>query len=120
MVIPKLNASPNVLNIEAIGPCGGTAWNISTNCPSLLPSFSSSELFVSSSIPCGTTLINTYYFAKVHTAADSYIGLYDYVFTDPNGQYPLANGYYLISNVASPNKVIHVVNGVVTAFTNCI
>lgn len=61
----------------------------------------------------------TYYYVKVHAAVDTYIGLYDYIFTDINGQFPLANGYYLISKVATPNKVMQVSDGVVIAITNC-
>ncbi len=120
MVIPKTTASPNIFNIQIIGPCSSTGWTISVDCPALLPSFSSSEEYGSASIPCGTALTQTYYFVKVHTASDSYVGLYDYVFQDEFGAIPVPDGYYLTDNVASPNKVIQVQNGIITAITNCV
>jgi len=121
MVIPKLSATPSALLIEIIGPCSGTGWSFSAACPVALPSFFASSIQPTSSIPCTTTINPTpLYFAKVHTAADTFVGLYDYVFIDANGQFPIANGYYLINNVAVPNKVIQVANGVVVAITNCI
>lgn len=120
MVIPKPSATPSALLIEIIGPCTSTGWSFTAACPVALPTFPSSNLFATATVPCATPLPNTFYFAKVHTAVDSYVGLYDYVFVDVNGQFPLPTGYYLTSNVAAPNKVLQVVNGVVTAITNCI
>ena len=119
MVIPKPTATPSALLIEIIGPCTSTGWSFTAACPVALPTFPASNVFASASIPCATPLPNTFYFAKVHTALDSYVGLYDYVFTDVNGQFPLPTGYYLTSNVAAPNKVIEVDNGVIVAITNC-
>jgi hypothetical protein len=120
MIIPKVNATPNIMLIEIIGPCGGTGWSFSAACPAALPTFSASNVFATADVPCAQILSNTYYFAKVHTAVDTFVGLYDYVFTDENGEFPLANGFYLIDNVAAPNKVIQVQNGVVIGITNCI
>jgi hypothetical protein len=120
MVIPKPTATPSTLLIEMIGPCTSTGWSFSAACPAALPTFPASNLFASASIPCATPLPNNFYFAKVHTAADTFVGLYDYVFKDVNGQIPLSNGYYRTTNVASPNGVIEVNNGVVVAITNCI
>jgi hypothetical protein len=120
MVIPKLAATPNLINLQVFGGCTSTGWNVKVECPTLLPSFSTSVSFPTGTIPCSTTIDQTCYFAKVHLAIDSYVGLYDYVFTDANGQFPLANGFYLTSNVASPNKVIRVTNGLITGITNCV
>lgn len=119
MVIPKPNATPSALLIEIIGPCSGTGWSFSADCPIALPTLPASNVFAVAAIPCTTSMPNTFYFAKVHTAVDTYVGLYDYVFTDANGQFPLANGYYLTSNAAPTNKVIQVDNGVVIAITAC-
>lgn len=121
MVIPKPLATPNLLNIEVLGPCGSTAWNIEVYCPVALPSFTTSTLFRTPSIPCvAAEDFNPKYFAKVHLAVDNFLGLYDYVFLDANGQFPLADGYYLTGATGSPAKVIEVVNGIVVAITNCI
>jgi hypothetical protein len=120
LVIPKVNANPSSLLIEIIGPCSGTGWNFGAICPASLPSFSSSDAYNTANINCTDTILNTYYFAKVHTAADGFVGIYDYVFTDINGQFPLANGFYLTDNVAVPNGVINVQNGVIVAITACL
>lgn len=120
MVIPKPSASPSSLLIEIIGPCTSTGWSFSADCPVALPSFAISTGYNNPSVPCGLSFIETAYFAKVHAAADSYVGLYDYVFIDSVGQVPLTDGYYLTDNVASPNKVIEVVNGIITGITNCV
>jgi hypothetical protein len=120
MVIPKVNATPSIFNMEMLGPCSGTAWNLEVSCPAALPSFASSTQFPVSSIPCSTGLTQTFYFAKVHTAVDTFVGLYDYVFQDSFGATPLPNGYYLTNNVAVPNKVIEVQNGIIIGITNCV
>ena len=118
MVIPKTTASPSNVFLEMLGPCGGTAWNMSAVCPVLLPSFSASEGY-DGTMSCSVPLVNTFYFAKVHTASDTYVGLYDYVFLDPYGEFYPVDGYYLTDNVASPNKVIQIENGIVIAITDC-
>lgn len=120
IVIPKPLGTPNSVLLEMLGPCGGTAWDLVAVCPEALPTFPSSDRFTGPSIPCATPLPNTFYFAKVHTAADTFVGLYDYVFSDANGEFPLIDGFYLTSNVATPNQVIEVDNGVIIAITNCV
>lgn len=120
MVIPKVNPTPNILNFEMLGPCGGTAWTINIGCPTLLPSFQSSTVQPTSSVSCATPLNQTFYFAKVHTAVDTYVGQYDFVFQDAYGAMPLPDGFYLTNNVASPNKVLQVVDGIVVTLIGCI
>jgi hypothetical protein len=120
MVIPKPSPTPNLVLIEMIGPCTSTGWGFSAACPVALPTFSASNVAASASISCSEALPNTFYFAKVHSAVDTFVGLYDYVFVDVNGQFPLPNGFYSTNNVAVPNKVIEVVNGVVVAITDCV
>lgn len=120
MVIPKPNATPSVLFIEMIGPCTSGSWTFSTACPIALSTFFTSSVFPTSSIPCGTAIDAPKWYAQVHTAVDGYVGISDYVFTDENGQFPLADGYYLTDAADPSNKVIYVVNGIVKAITNCI
>jgi len=120
MVIPKTTATPSLVNIVIVGPCSGTAFNVSVDCPVLLPSFLGSIQFPDSSIACNREINQTYYFAKVHAELDSFVGLYDYVFVDAFGATPLADGFYLINNVAVPNKVIEVVNGIVVDIIDCL
>jgi hypothetical protein len=120
LVIPKPTSTPSVLFAEILGPCSNTGWFFKVFCPAALPTFPASNVFADVDIPCVTPLSNTFYFVKVHTANNAFVGLYDYVFTDVNGEFPLANGFYLTSKVAVPNQVMQVVNGVVIAITNCI
>jgi hypothetical protein len=117
MVVPKPTATPNLVNIYVYGVCStGTVFDISVSCPALLPSFTSTVLQTTepSSAICSLPLSQTFYFAKVHTATDTYVGLYDWVFSDPYGQNVLPDGWYRINNLASPNDTIRVENGVVT------
>lgn len=119
MVIPKTTPTPNILNFEMIGNCGPTVWDVIIDCPVLLPSFQSSIKVGSPSVPCESELVDTFYFARVHTPDDGYVGLYDYVFQDPYGETPVEDGYYLVDNLASPNQVIRVLNGIVRTLTTC-
>jgi len=116
MVIPKVSASPSVANLLFYGVCTTAAFNIDISCPALLPSFTSTvrQATEPSSAICSVGLTETFYFAKVHTAADTYVGLYDWVFSDPYGGNVLPDGWYRISNLAAPNDTIRVQNGVVT------
>lgn len=118
MVIPKPTAAPSIVNVQIVGLCAGTDFSIQTFCPVVLPSFSSSIKNLNASIHCDEPQPNTYYFVSVSNIIN--VGLYDYIFTDSNGQYLLIDGYYYIDNLVSGSGVIHVVNGIVVAITNCI
>jgi hypothetical protein len=120
MVIPKVNPSPNIVNISIIGPCTGTAWNLLVSCPAFLPSFTSSVKYNTASIPCGAPLTQTFYFAEASNFLSTVVQIDDLVFEDAYGATPLANGFYLTSTVANPNKVIQVQNGAIIGITNCI
>jgi len=119
MVIPKPTPTPSILNFEIIGNCGPTVWDINIACPALLPSFQSSLKIGTPTVPCESELVDTFYFARVHTPDDGYVGLYDYVFQDPYGETPVENGYYLVDNLAPPNQVIRVLNGIVREMEIC-
>jgi hypothetical protein len=122
MVIPKLFPTPSDLFIDIFGLCGGTAWNISISCPAELPSFNSTDVsnLEPDNISCTALQDNVYYFAKVHTAVDTFVGLYDWVFSDPNGVNVLADGWYSIDNLAPGFNSIQVQDGVVVSIvTEC-
>jgi len=123
MVVPKLNPTPAIIDISILGLCGGTAWGIQVECPALLPSFNSTG--VSEVVPVNTSCTepkeNEYYFAKVHTANDTYVGLYDWVFSDPYGENVLLNGWYSIDNTYPGQNSIEVQDGVViTIIDKCL
>jgi hypothetical protein len=79
MVIPKIAASPSILNLEFIGPCSGTVFNVSVTCPAALPSFDSSTMHATSVLACAAAIGSIYYVAHVNGAA-GVLGLYDLVF----------------------------------------
>lgn len=116
MVIPKVTASPNLINLFFYGVCPTGSFNLSVSCPALLPSFSSTVVQSTepTSAVCSVPLNQTFYFAKVHTAVDTNVGLYDWVFSDPYGVNVLADGWYRINKLGAPNDTIRVQNGVVT------
>jgi hypothetical protein len=122
MVIPKLFPTPSDLLIQLYGLCSGTAWNIQVACPAELPSFNSTDVsnLEPFNISCTVPKDNVYYFAKVHTEPDTNVGLYDWVFSDPNGENVLADGWYSIDNLELGFNSIEVVGGVVVSIvTEC-
>lgn len=119
MVIPKIAASPSILNIELIGVCSSVQFNISVDCPVALPSFDSSTVNTTSELACAASPTQTYYVAHVNGAA-GVLGLYDLVFSDPNGQFKLEAGFYK-TNDAGANEWYQVdANGAIILFGTCL
>ena len=118
MVIPKTAASPSILNLSFIGPCVGTAFNISVSCPAALPSFASSTVNAGSATACADAIDQTYYVAYVN-GGSGVLGLYDLVFSDANGQSKLSAGYYKTTAAGANNWFQVDANGVIVAFGNC-
>ncbi len=118
MVIPKITASPSLLNLEFIGVCGDTGFTIDITCPVALPSFASSTGNGDSTSACAATITTSYYVAYV-TGAAGVLGLYDLVFTDANGQFKLGSGYYKTTAAGANNWYQVDFNGVIIAFGTC-
>lgn len=120
MVIPKLTASPSIINFEVVGPCEGTAWQMTVDCPVLLTGFSSSVSAVSSATACALSETVTYYNASLADTPGT-VGLYDLVFADAYGQTPLTAGYYRASDsITGGNDWFQVSSaGVVVALGVC-
>jgi hypothetical protein len=114
MVIPKTAASPSILDLTFIGPCTGTVFNINVSCPAPLTSFPSTTVNISSEAACGDTIDQTYYVAYVNGSGGT-LGLYDLVFSNPNGQLKLAAGYYKTSTYWYQVDA----NGVIIAIGSC-
>lgn len=124
MVIPKTTSIPTDINVEIISPCINSKCDVVINCPAVLDrTVMGSDTFPSDEIDCTETIEFTYYSVKVHDDASVLIGLYDYMFTDDQGQNALENGYYLIENDyggTPTTEVIQVENGIVVAITPCL
>jgi len=118
MVIPKTAASPSILSLSFIGPCSGTAFNLSVACPVALPSFVSSTVNASSAAACADAIDQTYYVAYVN-GASGVLGLYDLVFSDSNGQFKLGTGYYKTTAAGANNWFQVNSSGVIIAFGTC-
>jgi len=117
MVIPKTTSGASVLNILSVGACSSTIFNVIASCPEPLRSFESSERLDSSEFVCLEELVFTYYFASLTDIAT--IDIFDYVFSDENGEFPLKGGFYLIDNDGD-SQWIEVENGIVIAIGNCV
>ena len=118
MVIPKPNATPNIVTVEVLGPCTNTGWNLDVDCPVTLSSFQSST--VRGNNDCTISFTQVYYFAKDYAdradASVVYPKLFYFVFEDANGVTPLAQGFYIMDN----NDFIQVdANGIVIATGAC-
>jgi hypothetical protein len=118
MVIPKTTASPSVIDLKFIGPCSGTAFNISVSCPTALTEFQSTSMFASSVLACAATINQSYYVAYVNGDA-GVLGLYDLVFSDPNGEFKLSAGYYKTPDAGANDWFQVDANGVIIAFGTC-
>jgi hypothetical protein len=118
MVIPKTTASPSILALEFIGPCSGTVFNISVACPAELPSFASSSVAVGIPEACADTIDQTYYVAYVN-GSGGVLGLNDLVFSDPNGEFKLAAGFYKTTAAGSNDWFEVNADGIIITFGEC-
>jgi hypothetical protein len=121
MVIPKVTPTPSIINFEIVGPCSGTAWEMSVACPVLLTGFSSSVSALTSEAVCELTETTTYYNASLANTPGT-VSLYDLVFADAYGLTQLPIGFYLASgSITGGNDWFQVdSNGVVVAIGMCV
>lgn len=120
MVIPKTAATPNILNIELIGPCSGVGWNLITGCTVLLTGFSSTVMGSTSVSVCSLSETETYYNVSL-VNTPGIVGLYDFVYSDAFGANPLAAGFYKATgSISGSNDWFEVDgNGVVISMGTC-
>ena len=112
LVIPKTTATPGIVQVQVLGPCDNTAWNISVSCPQALPLFQATAVGSSTSCVAATT---TFYFARFQNQGNAFPELNNFVYSDHDGANPVSNQNYVMDN----NTVITTVNGVVTAVNSC-
>ena len=117
MVIPKISATPSLIQVEAVGPCSGTAWSLNIACPVALTGYSSTTRHPACTEACGHPLTETYYNAPVTGTAGS-PALYDWVFSDANGQFILTDGFYTFIG-GSGFECMTVQNGIIVAISTC-
>lgn len=119
MVIPKTSNTFTILNSQIIGLCLDTAFSIDISCPVALSSWTGSLTAATGNGACLLTPTQTYYYVHVN-GVGGVLGLYDIVFTDPNGENPLAAGYYNTGGMSPSFNWVQVdVNGVVVSFGIC-
>lgn len=106
MVIPKLTPTPAGIEITNIAPCEGTKFDIQIDCPALLKPFNGSVKVEGEEIPSPESFCLEwdveYYTASVNgniTSGGYDLGLYDLVFYDQYGQYPMDDGWYRTYNL---------------------
>jgi hypothetical protein len=118
MVIPKVSLNPSSLDITVEAPCGAR-FGLSVTCPfSLLP-ISASQVGISSAAVCGDEKGITYYSAPVN-GNGVILGLFDWIFLDPNGEVTASDGYYYSpSSLPSGYEWFLVSNGVIVQMGNC-
>lgn len=116
MVIPKVAASPNNINIDIVGTCPSTAFTVEVECPVLLTSFLSSVRGNTQIQACGFVVINTpIYNAPVSGTAGN-PAVNDWVFSDAYGSNVLPQGFYKINAL----EFIEVdANGIIIQRANC-
>lgn len=113
LVIPKTTATPSNYSLVIQVFCGA-GFDVSMSCPAALPSFMSGNVVSSPVGNCSNVMNNTFYYAPFSGGLGQ-LALNNFVFQDPNGEYPLSDGYYRTTLLASPNDYIHVVNGVIVS-----
>ncbi len=114
-VIPKPNANPSTVNFSFVGPCTNTAFNIAVACPIKLSSFQTNTTTTSTSAQACALAINGAYFNVPVTGTAGNPALHDWIFSDNNGQFAAANGFYK----EGTNNYIEVLNGVVVNTGSC-
>lgn len=119
MVIPKNTATPSVVQMSMICGCPTATFDITIECVAALEDFASTTMFDSVEAVCEQVVDQTYYSAPVNGDGTT-LGLYDWVFSDQNGQNVLSDGYYY-APVAVPDddNWFRVENGVIVEFGEC-
>lgn len=119
MIIPKTNSSVTDIELTMIHACSDSIFRLDVECPVLLPKYFSTPLHAGPiSYKCDLPTDQTYYVFSVNGTYTT-LGLHDMVFSDPNGEFPLADGWYTAPiHCPAPDDSYEVTNGVITAFAN--
>ena len=92
MVIPKVSLNPSSLDITIESPCGAN-FNLNVSCPTVLFPTYTSQVAPTQNLVCQYPDNLIYYNAPVNGNGVT-LGLFDWIFTDINGEVVAADGYY--------------------------
>jgi hypothetical protein len=92
MVIPKVSLNPSSLDITVEAPCGA-AFGLYVTCPTTLFPTYTSQVAPTDELVCEYEDNLIYYNAPVNGNGVT-LGLFDWIFLDPNGEVVAADGYY--------------------------
>lgn len=119
MVIPKPSNNYTVVSTELYDLCGGTDFDITINCPIQLPTWTGTVNAPSGVLACISVPNQTYYYVHLN-GSGGVLGIYDMVFSDPNGEFPLSAGFYGTGAMSPSYDWVEVDgNGVVIAIGTC-
>jgi hypothetical protein len=118
MVIPKINATPSIMDITCFGLCSSTVFYVNVSCPQELESVAGSIGLGEQD--CGATIDQTYYVSvSAGNIGDSGSYEFAYIFTDVNGEFPLAAGFYTILIGSNPFNIEVDSHGIIISITSC-
>lgn len=118
MVIPKPNASPSTVDIQALVTCANADFSITVGCPAELTGVAATSTSHSSCTQvCAAAFDTTYYTAPV-AGAPGAPAVYDWIFTDPNGSNPVADGIWGVE-VNNVPYCAEIADGVIISLTAC-
>lgn len=92
MVIPKISLNPSSLDITVEGPCGAN-FGLYVTCPTTLFPTYTSQVAPTEELVCEYEDNLIYYNYPVNGNGVT-LGLFDWIFLDPNGEIVAADGYY--------------------------
>jgi hypothetical protein len=121
MVIPKPNASPSTIDIQALVTCAHADFTIIASCPITLLPFDGSASAADCTAACALSYTTQYYNAPASSNPTPNLGIpsqYDWVFLDENGVTEVPNGTYKVSVNGVPNCMV-VADGIITSLTPC-
>lgn len=117
MVIPKLASSGgNILDVEVLGVCTDSAWDVEMRCPLLLTGFDASPLGADCT---ETDLPQTFFNAPLDGTSFGDPSLYDFIFREPYGRLRVLAGTYKISPTSGDKLITVDSNGVIINITSC-
>lgn len=116
MVIPKTVLTRSAITVQALASCTSNNWSIRVDCPVALTGFQISDVDAEN---CDALMTGNGYNAPVN-GSSGVPGLYDFVFSDANGETPLADGQYKITTEEPASYLMTVTNGIVTAISSCL